>query len=218
MAAICGSYYLYKIRTAPQKNRIFVWFLWFVFFVDTAWFYTIWNYFDNYKTFPWLRNSVLVRNEWLYNLLKPITYLVYCSVFVSSFKTFLLRKWFRLAMFLYAIIALAVILFSGNLFVEYLIPNIFLGNLLLLACVGTYFLKLLNNDDILYFTKDLLFYIAIGTVVWNLCVTPIYIYNTYFSWENKEFLLFYSSVLRFCNIFMYCTFSLGFLICARSGK
>lgn len=176
IAAFCGSYYLLKSKNAPRRFKYFTWFLWFVFFIDQFGFYALWNYFDNYETFPWLEDSKFVRNEWLYNCLKLITYIVVSSILISSLKTSDLKSRLKLAVVVYFITGVAEILFSGKVFYEYLIVNIFLGTLLLLISVVAYLRKLLLSDNILNFSKDLTFYIAVGYLFWNLCVAPIFIY------------------------------------------
>ncbi len=113
---------------------------------------------------------------------------------------------------------MAEILFIGDVFNEYIITNIFLGTLLLLGCIAIYFQQLLLSDKILYFSKDLIFYISVGVIVWNLCVTPIYIYDKYFTTENEEFILLYAAILRYCNIFMYLLFAIGFIVCSQPKK
>ena len=86
IAALCGTYYLLKNKNAARRFKFFAWFLWFVFFVDQFGIYALWNYFDNYETLTWLKDSAFVRNEWLYNFLKLITYIVISSILISSLE------------------------------------------------------------------------------------------------------------------------------------
>jgi len=217
IAALCGTYYLLKNKNAARRFKFFAWFLWFVFFVDQFGIYALWNYFDNYETLPWLKDSAFVRNEWLYNFLKLITYIVISSILISSLENSKFKNRLKLAVVLYLIIGVAEIIFSGKLFYAYIIENIFLGTLLLLICVAAYFRKLVLSDNILNFYKDLTFYIAVGYLVWNLCVTPIFIYDSYFNTKNEDFILLYAAILRYSNIFMYGLFSFAFIYCAE-GK
>jgi hypothetical protein len=119
---------------------------------------------------------------------------------------------------LYFIIGVAEILFSGKVFYAYIIENIFMGTILLLICVGAYFRKLTQSDDVLNFSRDLTFYIAVGYLVWNLCVTPIFIYDSYFNTKNEDFILLYAAILRYSNIFMYGLFSFAFIYCAKGER
>ncbi|WP_026837992.1 hypothetical protein [Gillisia sp. JM1] len=215
IACLCGSYYLLKSKNAARRFKYFVWFLWFVFFVDISGSYALWNYFDDYKTFPWLEDSVFVRNEWLYNCLKLITYIIISSILISSLETSKLKSRLKFAVVLYFIIGVAEILFSGKVFYAYIIENIFMGTLLLLICVSSFFRKLFLSDNILSFSRDLTFYIAVGYLIWNLCVTPIFIYDSYFNTENQEFIMLYAAILRYSNIFMYGLFSFAFIYCAK---
>ena len=217
LAAISGSFYLSKNKNTLPRFKYFAWFLWLVFFIDQLGLYALWNYFDNYETLPWLEDSVFVRNEWLYNFLKLITYIVVSSILISSLENSKFKSSLKLGVVLYLIIGLAEIIFSGKLFHAYIIENIFLGTLLLSISVGAYFRKLILSDNILNYYKDLTFYIAVGYLVWNLCVTPIFIYDSYFNTKNEDFILLYAAILRYSNIFMYGLFSFAFIYCAN-GK
>ncbi len=215
IAALCGSYYLIRTKGAKKVVKLFGVYLWLVIFVEIFGLYALWNYFDDYKTFPWLEDSVFVRNEWLFNCLKLITYIVLSSVFISSLNTSKIKSRIKLAVVLYFIIGVSEILFSRRFFTSYIIENILLGTVLLLISVGVYLLKLTRSNDILNFSRDLIFYIAIAVVVWNLCVTPIFIYDSYFNTKNQEFILLYAAILRYSNIFMYGLFSFAFIYCAK---
>lgn len=218
IAALAGSYYILKHKNIPKRFKYFAWYLWFVLIADIFGIYAVWNYFDNYQTFPWLKNSPFAKNEWYFNCLTVIKYIVYSSLFIVSLATSKIKRVLKWAILVYLIIGIVEILFIGNVFTEYIITNIFLGTLLLLICVGAYFQKLAQSDDIINFSRDLTFYIAIGAVIWNLCVTPIYIYNSYFNTKNEEFILLFAAILRYSNIFMYGIFSFGFIYCAQEKQ
>jgi len=218
IAALAGSYYLFKNEHTPRRFKYFAWYLWFVLIADIFGFYAVWNYFDDYQTFPWLKDSLFARNEWFINCLIVISYVVEGLIFIDSLNASKIKRLLKAATLFYLIFGVVEILFIGDVFKEYIITNIFLGTLLLLSSIAVYFQQLLKSDKILYFSKDLLFYIAIGVVIWNLCVIPIYIYDNYFTTQNEDFILLYAAILRYCNIFMYTTFAVGFVVCSQSGK
>ena len=218
IAALAGSYYILKKNNAPKRFKYFVWYLWFVLVADIGGLYAVWNYFDNYQTFPWLKDSPFARNDWYFNCLILINYVIESLLIISSLSSSRIKRILKWLTIFYIAIGIVEILFIGEVFKEYIITNIFLGTLLLLGCIAVYFQQLLLSDKILYFSKDLIFYIAIGVIVWNLCVTPIYIYDNYFTTENEDFILLYAAILRYCNIFMYSTFAVGFIVCATPFK
>lgn len=218
LAALAGSYYITKSKNTAFRFKFFAWYLWFVLIADIVGIYAVWNYFDNYQTFPWLQDSPFARNEWYFNCLIVISYLVQSLMFIDSLIASKMKSVLKAATLFYLIFGVIEILFIGDVFKEYIIINIFLGTLLLLSSIAVYFQQLLKSDKILYFSKDLLFYIAIGVVIWNLCVTPIYIYDDYFNSENEEFILLYAAILRYCNIFMYSAFAVGFVVCVTPFK
>jgi len=218
IAALAGSYFILKNKNAPKRFRYFAWYLWFVFIADVFGLYAVWNYFDDYQTFPWLKDSPFATNDWYFNCLMVIKYVLYSLLFTVSLATSKIKKILKWAILIYLFIGILEILFIGDVFKEYIITNIFLGTLLLLASIAVYFQQLLLSDKILYFSKDLNFYIAIGIVVWNLCVIPIYIYDNYFTTQNEDFILLFAAILRYCNIFMYSIFAVGFVVCSQSGE
>ncbi len=84
LAALAGSYYLFKNENTPTRFKFFAWYLWFVLIADIFGFYAVWNYFDDYQTFPWLKDSPFANNEWYFNSLIVITYVVESSIIIAS--------------------------------------------------------------------------------------------------------------------------------------
>ena len=74
IAALSGTYYFFK--TIDNQMRIFVWYLWFVVFVETIamYGYLLQNNYDR-EWFIWIKNSVLCSNTWLYNIFSFISIL-----------------------------------------------------------------------------------------------------------------------------------------------
>ncbi|MDT0644329.1 hypothetical protein RM553_15935 [Zunongwangia sp. F363] len=217
-AAICGSYYLKKNPFATKELRWFVYYLWLVFVVDFSGTYAIWAYLDNYETFPALRNSVFARNTWMYNILKIISFLAYCQLFILQLQNQKTKKILKACLGLYLIFAVYQCLTSENFFIDYIVINSFVGTFLLLICIGAYFYEMLISDKILYFSKNVVFYISLGAMIWHLTYMPLNIYNAYFNANNVFFMKIYSFVLTYSNVFMYSVFSFGFIFCSRKKK
>ena len=218
IAALSGTYYILKNKSAPFRFEFFAWYLWFVFLGDLFGIYALWNFFDNYETFPWLKTSVFVRNVWWYNCLKLINYIVVPVILINSLNNLKYKQGLKIAVLLFSIVGVAEFIFSGKFFTDYIIQNILLGTSLLFISFVIYLRKLLLSDNILKYSRDLSFYIGIGYIIWNLCVTPIFIYQSYFNIKNEEFILLYAAVIRYSNIIMYSLFAFAFIYCAQTKQ
>ncbi|WP_373057558.1 hypothetical protein [Zunongwangia sp. H14] len=215
IAAACGSYYLIKNSCTSRELRWFVYYLWLVFIVDLSGTYAIWAYLDNYETLPSLKDSVFARNTWLFNILKIISFLAYCQLFIFQLKNPTTKKILKVSLVLYVIFGIYQCFASEVFFTDYIVINSFVGTFLLLICIGAYFYDMLTSDKILYFSKNAVFYISLGALVWHLAYMPLNIYNAYFNEGNLYFIEVYASVLSYSNIFMYSLFGFGFLFSSR---
>ncbi len=195
--------------------KIFIFYLCFIFFADTFGLYPIWAYYDNYETLPFLKDSPLHRNFWLYNILSAVNYLVVGQLFVGQLKK--LKKynfkkilyWFLVLFGVYSVICFSTF---GEFLYAYDMSILLIGTFLVLFCIIAYFFEILLSDRILNFRSDALFYFAVAILVWHLCVTPIEIYTSFFNTSNPNFINLHATVLRYANIFMYSMFVLGFYI------
>lgn len=213
-AALSGTYYLNQTGTRDKGLKFFVYNLWFILLIELIGMYAAWNYFDNYKTFPGLRDSVFSSNYWLYNSAKIIYLTVFYNVFISQITSFRLKR-FLYGLTLFFILSCIVnYIFSDIFFKAFSSYTTISGSFILLLCIGSYYYEMLLSDRILYFYKNLPFYISIGAIMWHLSITPIFIYNRYLTSTNPEFVNFHIDFLRYANIFMYSSFAIGFLICS----
>ena len=221
LAACAGSFHLAKARKLRSGLKLFVGFLWFNFFYDLLGMYPIWAYFDNYQRAPFLKNSAFARNFWYYNNFYLIKYFVLSQLFIvqlthresQNFRKVLGKlKW---AFVLYSIICFATF---GNYLYQYDYTVIILGTFLLVGCIMAYLIQMLRTDQILQFKSDVIFYIAIALILYELCIAPINIYGGYFNEGNMEFVQFYARILRYGNIYLYGIYITGFLITLRNDR
>jgi len=217
LAAICGSYYLFKTLNVRREIRYFAWFLWYVFLLDFSGLYALWAFFDDYNTFPFLENSLFQRNVWLHNWNHLISLSFYSFLFIMQVKRGIYKRILNYALGVYVLFGIFKLTSSYQLFLTYDMSILFSGTLLLTIVIVIYYFELLISDHILEVKKNLLFYISVGLFIYHLCVTPIQIYSTYFSFENIDFIKMHTAILRYCNIFMYGLFSFAFIYCAK-GK
>ena len=218
IAAISGSYYLNKTPKVRKEIIYFSWFLWFVLLIDLSGLYALWAYFDDYRTFPFLENSLFTRNVWLYNWLNLISSIFYSFLFIKQIKKIKYKRILKYTLFGFIISGIFKLTSSDQLFYKYDMSIRLVGVLLLIIAIGIYYYELLMSDQILDIKRNLLFYISVGIFIWHLCVSPIDIYSTYFSVENRDFIFLHAAILRYCNIFMYGIFSFGFIYCAGKTR
>lgn len=94
--------------------------------------------------------------------------------------------------------------------------NIFIyvgGSLLILLCVGLYFIEILESDKVLTFYKSIYFWISSVILIWFLITTPLQFYEIYFSTADWNFIFLKWQIYLFANIFMYLSFSFALLWC-----
>lgn len=215
IAALSGSYYLLKTPNAPNEIKYFAWFLWYVFLMDFSSLYALWAYFDNYETFPFLKDSLFTRNVWMHNWNHLISLSFFIFLFIKQLEKTVYKKVLKAALFIFAIFGIIKLSSSNQLFFSYDMSILFVGVFLLIIAISSYYFKLLLSDQVLDFKRNLLFYISVGLLVWHLCVPPIHLYSIYFSIENADFIKMHSTVLLYCNIFMYGIFSFAFIYCGK---
>ncbi|WP_309561540.1 hypothetical protein [Christiangramia sp. SM2212] len=195
--------------------KVFVFYLCFIFVVDTIGLYPIWAFFDKYETLPFLKDSPFHRNFWLYNIVRVINYLVFGYVFSSqihSLKKYHLKKILHAALILFGIYSLICYSTFGNFLYAEEFSVIFIGTIIVFFCLIAYFFEVLLSDKILSLTSDALFYSGTGVLLWQLCVVPLKIYTSYFNTSNPEFIKMYGTALMYANIFLYSMFIIGFYV------
>lgn len=216
LAALSGSYYLFKTPNAPRDIKYFAWFLWYVFILDNVSFYALWAFFDDYKTFPFLKDSLFTRNIWVHNWNHLISISFYCFLFIKQLNRLKYRRILKYALITFTLFGTVKLASSKEFFFSYDMYILIIGVLLLVLTIFIYYFELIISDKILEFKKNIFIYISVGLLIWHLCVPPIQIYSAYFSVENVEFIKIHSVILRYCNIFLYGMFSFGFIY--RAGK
>jgi len=217
IAALAGSYYLWKIKNVPFINKIFVWFLWLTLVIDFSGLYMLFGYYSNYKYFAFVKGTRFVQNYWLFNSYHLIAYCAFLAFFISHLSSKKWRKRFWIITWLFSIIAILNLIFSGVFFTGYAAFTAIGGTLILLFCIALFFFQVLRGDKILNFYSDLAFYVAIGALLWHVSITPLFIYNKYgIMSSSPDFVNFYKGLLLTMNVFMYGCFAAGFIIKSKS--
>lgn len=219
-AALVGTYYLKKGRLQFKNTNYLVLFLWFTVLLETLGCYAPIAYFSDYKYFAFVVGTPFENNFWLFNLYGLTNFSFFAFYFISFLKNKYWRNIFYLLIGSFIGIAGIVMTTTGSFFKE---PSRFVaivGTMLLFVGVVLFYFELLRSNILLQVKRFLPFYVSVGVLVFNLCITPIDILSQYFSVAdgNELFVKLHLNVLLFANIFMYSTFIFGFIICSRKKK
>lgn len=218
MAALAGTYFLYKVPGTGNMTRLFVYFLWFTLFIEVLGLYPAYAYITNYRRLSFIQNTGFERNYWLYNLFNILGIIVFVLFFSRQLENTKLSRLFRVLLSVFAVTALINLAVSDVFFQAYAAFTSIVGTCILLLVIISYYIEMMSSDKILNFYKRLGFYVSIGVLFWHLVVTPLFIYSRYFTMESPDFVSLHSLILLIANIFMYTCFTIGFVVCSRENN
>ncbi len=217
IAAISGTIYLRK--TKNEKLRLFVNYLWLIVAVELIgrYSYILQNNYD-YEWYINLKNSVFCRNRWLYNLYGFLS-IGLLGIFYSNLLT---NKNFKILIrsivIAYSAFSVFFYTFTDAFFYRTIPYDDVLGSIIICLFVVLYFIELIRSDYILVYNKLPSFYISVALLLWYLCATPLFIFDSYFYAINTKFVEFRSSFLLIINIFTYSCYTFGFWYSLKKSK
>lgn len=214
LAAISGL--IYTKYHKDKTLRYFVYSLIITVFVETFGMLSM-LYFDKWSFLEPYRDSPFVfQNYWLYNIYYVFNY----SVYIFFFRNYLInsswRNFLKYALIFYVLSALLNLAMSDTYFIAYSAYTVVLGTFLILISILLYFYEMLKSYVILKFYKNIVFYIAVGAIVFHLCTTPLFIFSKYFDVKNNDFVNVYYIILPLAIIFMYTCYTIGFVVCSKN--
>ena len=216
MAAIVGTIFLkkYRVRSAI---RYFVYFLWLNFFIEI--FGKLPDLIDTMDSLSFLKGTFLARNAWLYNCYTIFSYWFYISFFKWNIDINTFKKVLNVLLGVFLFSSIMNLLLTDVFFKLHSPFPMILGTLILLIAVFFYFFEMLKSERILDFDKNLIFYIAVGALVFHLCATPVFIYSTYYKSDiSVLFVKIHRVILYSAIIFMYTCYTIGFVVCLKKNK
>ncbi len=215
---IAGTYFLYKKPKTNIINRYLVYFLWFTLIVDVLGNYPAIIYFTGFEYWSFIKGTGFEKNSWLYNVYTLISFSFFGYYFIAFVQNENLKKRLIITNGLYFLIGIIVFFVSDVFFIGDSIYTSIAGTVLLLFIIILFYFDLLQSNEVINLKFYLPIYMSIGVLVYFLCLTPIDIFSQYFNKINKMFINLKSNILLFSNIFMYSTFIIGFLVCAKKKK
>ncbi|WP_281988114.1 hypothetical protein [Aquimarina aggregata] len=215
LAALVGTFYVLKYRV-DILTRYFVYFLWFNFFVEV--FGKLPAFIETYDSLSFLKKTFLLKNAWLYNIHSIISIMFYTWFFKKNLVSKKFDSILNILMIIFFSTSILNLIFTDVFFEVHSSFPMIIGALIITISVFFYFFEMLKSEKILEFSKDLVFYIAIGAMVLHMVVAPLFIYGTYYSKANMDFIKIRLIILYCAIIFTYTCYIIGFLVCSRKNK
>lgn len=219
-AALAGSYYLSTTPHPFKNSAVLVCFLWLTLVVELVGCYAPIAYFSDYNLFGDIKGTVWEGNFWLYNIYTVLSFCFFTHYFISFLRNSTLKIIGISILGVFLMVSIGILSYSDNLFRPTSSVISIFGTLLILLSVMFFYSELLRSDLLLQMKTFLPFYISVGVLVFNLCVTPIEIFSEYFKLGNgnRLFVTLHVKLMLFANIFLYSIFIFGFLLCSRKKK
>ncbi|MGA9588993.1 MAG: hypothetical protein WBV11_04105 [Salegentibacter sp.] len=214
LAAIAGLYFLKK-ADYTRSEKFFVGFLWWVIAIETINSYAFIAYFNHYQFLSFIKGTLFERNFWIANPNKVISYSCYSYFFIAQLHSARLKKILKRLLILYIITSIISFFIEGNFMTAMSSYTSMSGTVVLAVIIGAYYYEMLTSEKILQVFSSLAFYVSIAAVVWHLVVTPLYIYNSYFTASSPAFISLHSMILQISAVFMYGVYIFALIYCAR---
>ncbi len=215
IASIAGTSYVNRCRE-DETSRYFVWFLWITFFVEL--FGTLPSLIYYFGLFPALKGTFLEYNDWLFNVFFIFNFCFYVYYFWLNYKIKSLKFFMKILTVIYVLGAIINLILTDIYFTGISSFTYVIGTILLFIGGILYLYEMLQSDKILAFYKTIPFYIAVGSIIFHLVVTPLFIYDKYHSLESPEFVDITRIILNSAIIFLYTCYTIGFIICSKKNK
>ncbi len=215
---ISGCFYLKNNPNTHVANKYLVYFLFYTLFTEIIGAYAPIAYFSKFNYFGLVKDTVFEDNYWWFNIYLIVSFsffTYYISSFLDNYK---IKKWSKYIIVLYIGSCTINLIISDIFFKGYSIFTTIVGTLVVLFTIFLFYFDLLKSNRLIDFKKYLPVYISIGVLVYNLCVTPTDIFSQYFNSNNDVYIKLSGLILLTANIFMYTTFIIGFLVCAKKEE
>ncbi|OBQ56609.1 hypothetical protein JJL45_12590 [Tamlana sp. s12] len=222
IAAVIGGivYNFYK----PTAAKFFVFFLFYIVILEVIGFYTILVVPNNILSF--IIGTNFEKNHWFYTITWDIgAVLFYVYYFKKILVTQIFKSIISIAGICFLVFSISYIIVNNDMFfTEFYDSIVVFGALIIVLCTSLYFIEILKSDKILFFYKDLNFYISITIFLWWIVVTPLTFYDVYFVYEvgshnrDKEFFILRQSIYIIANLFMYGMFTFALIYCRPRKK
>lgn len=215
-AAISAS--IYWLKTKDKSIRPFVWYLWVIVCVETTALYPYLYDFTDNSIIKAIANSRIRRNSWLYNIYNPIAVLLIGKFLIANTKDLISHKVITLLSRSYVFFCIGYFIITNSFFKHGLPYDFIVSTFVIFTMVMLYLRELMRSDRILSFYKTPVFYVTTALLLWYICLTPLFIFDSHFLEINPEFNAFRRTFLDTSNIILYSWYTFAFLYPLRFKK
>lgn len=210
-AAIAATFFW--IRTEDSRVKPFMWYLWLTVVVETLGLYAflMLNNYDN-PLFVWVKNSPMCTNTWLYNSYDFFGLILIGWFFRNYISNSTSKGIIKIIVVLSSVFSILYFLISGRFFEAYLPYDLVFRTFAIFIFALLYFKELLKSDELIVFYKSHMFYICTALMLWNISLTPLFMFDGFFKASNAEFVNFRVKFLLVSNIILYSCYTTAFLI------
>lgn len=145
----------------------------------------------------------------------PIFFLFYFSVFYQHEYFTNKRKWITggAVFYLASVVAEGFLKHENSYWFSSL--SYCTANLLLVIYLLIFFLKLIPSDDILNFSKSLMFWFCLGLLIYYVGTLPYYGLRNLLAFRHIKIYIMYSYIWIILNFCMYLLFITGLILCKQ---
>lgn len=213
LAALAASYYM--VRTKDRTVRYFVYYLWFITFIETLGMYPyLYDLTDN-AFIQKIAKSKMRHNFWLYSLYNPIAVFLIGRFLIDNMKNKTIHIIIRSLSLGYLIFAVCYFLYTGTFFERSIPYDLVVSTIIIFVMVLMYLRELMNSQRILGFYKSPVLMVLIVLMLWYICITPLFIYEDHFVTNNPSFVRFHYIFISSANIILYSWYIFAFLFSLR---
>ena len=150
-------------------------------------------------------------NGILYNyLVMPLEFLFFIWLFGKYFESQNERRWVIGGAIIYSISWIIEILFLKREATWFMSLSFTIGNIVLLVLVILFLIRLVNSEKILHFKRSMMFWVALGVLIFPLTFTFYAVRNTlYANYQQLFYLAWYAS--QVLSYLMYLLFIAAFV-------
>lgn len=211
IAVLAGLFYLYRNKNAVKADRLIVFTMILIFVIDlSAVCYSVYGHVYDFAYIEFLKDTPFRTHFWIYNILTLITGSLFTIYFLMQTNSVNLKKIIGSLMIIY-IISSIIHFFTNEVFFLTTSAYVYIfGAFLICISIAVYYLNLLRTDRILNFRRELPLYISVGLIIYQLGITPLFIFQRYIG-GSDDFQAVYSWTIDFANFFLYSVFAFAFI-------
>lgn len=202
LSVIIASVYFFKNR--KSKLKYFLYFLWYSFLNEL-----VGKYLADYSQ---LDNTIM------YNVYLIIYFLFIFYLYWDNLERKLFKNVISILTIIYSLVYIVNFFVLKNFTTKLQVYPFMIGSCFLIITVILYFIEVLNSEKIVLMTKELLFWISLGLLLFNIGIIPWLIMLSYFPIVFVDNLTILKSLFNCLVIILYICYIIGFICGHKTQK